>query len=110
MMNFNLLVNAIDETHVALQQSAIKAINRHLTIRNWFIGYYISEFEQKGEDRAEYGKKLLPKLASSLMSKGLSNMNERELRRYRTFYTVYPTLARAFMDENIRGTLYPELN
>lgn len=107
-MDFNLLVTIINETHATLQQSAIKAINRHLTIRNWLIGFYIIEFEQTGEDRAKYGKKLLPKLASTLESKGLSNMNERELRRYRTFYSVYPYLSSVFIDENIRGTVFPE--
>lgn len=107
-MDFNLLVSIINETHATLQQRAIQAINKHLTIRNWLIGFYIIEFEQNGNDRAEYGKKLLPTLASSLVNKGLSNINERELRRYRTFYTVYPYLGKAFIDENIRGTLPPE--
>ena len=59
-MNFDLLTNTILETHTSLQQSAVKAINIHLTIRNWLIGFYIVEFEQKGEDRAKYGEKLLP--------------------------------------------------
>jgi hypothetical protein len=65
-MNFDRLVSSIQDTHTTLQQSAVKAINKHLTIRNWLIGFYIVEFEQNGEDRAEYGKQLLPKLALSL--------------------------------------------
>ena len=31
-------------------------------MRNWIIGYYIVEFEQKGKERAEYGEHLLEKL------------------------------------------------
>jgi hypothetical protein len=56
-MNFNILVNTIRETHTSLQQSALKSVNKHLTIRNWLVGFYIVEFEQNGEDRAKYGEK-----------------------------------------------------
>jgi hypothetical protein len=58
-MNFELLVNTIQQTHNQLQQNAIKSVNKHLTIRNWLVGLYIVEFEQKGEDRAKYGENLL---------------------------------------------------
>lgn len=44
-MNFNLLVDQIEKTHTLLKQSVIKAINIHLTLRNWLIGFYIIEFE-----------------------------------------------------------------
>jgi hypothetical protein len=43
-MNFTSLVQSIQQTHNALQQQAVLAINRSLTIRNWLIGYYIVEF------------------------------------------------------------------
>ena len=69
-MIFNQLTTQIKQTHDLLQQSAGRAINRYLTIRNWLIGYYIVEFEQKGEDRANYGEKLLPNLEESLNTKG----------------------------------------
>lgn len=53
-MKFNELELAIKEVHSSLQKNTIKAINRNITIRNWLIGYYIIEFEQKGEDRAKW--------------------------------------------------------
>ncbi|MBK6834035.1 MAG: hypothetical protein IPG89_07095 [Bacteroidetes bacterium] len=46
-MNFDLLVNTIQQTHSTLQQSALKSVSKHLTIRNWLVGFYIVEFEQK---------------------------------------------------------------
>jgi predicted nuclease of restriction endonuclease-like (RecB) superfamily len=85
-MKFKLLVNSIQQTHTALQQSAVKAVNSHLTIRNWLIGFYIVEYEQKGEDRAKYGKKLLEMLADKISIKGLSAP---ELSRCRQFYFCY---------------------
>jgi hypothetical protein len=65
-MNFQVLVTTIQQTHSTLQQSALKAVNKHLTIRNWLVGFYIVEFEQKGEDRAKYGENLLSELAKSV--------------------------------------------
>jgi DUF1016 N-terminal domain len=88
-MTFDLLTYRILDTHNSLQKSAIKAVNIHLTLRNWLIGYHIIEFEQNGEDRAKYGTKLLSLLSKELKSKDLSNINERELRNFRTFYKTY---------------------
>lgn len=88
-MNFEFLVNSIQQTHVALQQSAVKAINRHITTRNWLIGFYIFEYEQKGEDRAAYGENLLQNLSERLDNKGLSYRN---LKLFRQFYQTYPQI------------------
>lgn len=88
-MNFKLLVHTIQSAHATLQQSTVKAINKHLTIRNWLIGFYIVEFEQKGEDRAQYGEKLLQRLAESLHSGSFSYRN---LRLFRQFYLTYPQI------------------
>lgn len=107
-MNFSSLVQSIQQTHSALQQQAVKAVNRSLTIRNWLIGFYIVEFEQNGEDRAEYGEKLLNRLSKELKNQQVSNSNERELRRYRQFYTLYPQIANLFQSATLNeiwGTL-----
>lgn len=88
-MNFELLTDTIIKTHATLQQNAVKAVNVNLTIRNWLIGFYIVEFEQKGEDRAKYGTKLLPELAKKTKIKGLTAP---ELSRCRQFYTTYVQL------------------
>ncbi len=48
--SFNDLASIVQTTHDAAQSSAIKAINRMQTMRNWLIGYYIIEFEQHGKD------------------------------------------------------------
>ncbi len=95
-MNFELLVNTIQQTHNTLQQSALKSVNKHLTIRNWLVGFYIVEFEQKGEDRAKYGEKLLSELAKSVNIKGLSETN---LKLNRQFYNIYPQIHQTLSDE-----------
>jgi predicted nuclease of restriction endonuclease-like (RecB) superfamily len=95
-MNFQLLVNTIQQTHNTLQQSALKSVNKHLTIRNWLVGFYIVEFEQKGEDRAKYGENLLSELAKSLSIKGLSQTN---LKLNRQFYNIYPQIGQTLSDQ-----------
>jgi len=86
-MNFNSLLNTINSAHIRLQESAVKAVNKHLTIRNWLIGFYIVEFEQNGEDRAQYGEKLVDEIAVNLKIKGLGARN---LKLFRQFYLTYP--------------------
>jgi predicted nuclease of restriction endonuclease-like (RecB) superfamily len=86
-MNFNSLVLRIQETNDYLQQQAVKAVNTHITLRNWLTGFYIVEFEQNGSDRAEYGVRLLEKIAKNITIRGLSAP---ELSRCRQFYATYP--------------------
>jgi predicted nuclease of restriction endonuclease-like (RecB) superfamily len=91
-MDFNSLVNSIKEAHQFLQAEAAKSVNISITIRNWMIGYYIQEFEQKGEDRAKYGEKLLPNIEKQLSGSGIKGMTTRRFREYRRFYTIYPQI------------------
>ncbi len=86
-MNFDLLTNSILDTHTSLQNSAVKAVNTHLTIRNWLIGFYIFEFEQKGEDRAKYGIGLIDAISEKLNH--INGIDRRSLFRFRTFYLSY---------------------
>ena len=91
-MNFESLVRAIESVHHTASGMAAKTINRALTLRNWLIGAYIVEYEQKGEDRAAYGDRLMIRLAERLHKGNVSRCDERELRRYRLFYIEYPQI------------------
>lgn len=95
-LNFNALVSLVEQTHQHFQEQAVKAVNISLTIRNWLVGYYIVEFEQKGEDRASYGEKLLKSISDKLSSKGLSETN---LKLARQFYQTYPQIG-SFVKSN----------
>lgn len=88
-MNFEKLVTSIQTTSAKLQQYAVKALNIQLTFRNWLIGFYIVEYEQNGEDRAQYGQQLLATLALEIKLRGLGETN---LKLCRQFYTVYPEI------------------
>ena len=85
-MNFDLLVQSISDAHRQLQAQAVKALNVGLTLRNWLIRGYISEYELRGEDPAVYREALYPKLSKRLTAAGISNCNTSRLYRCRDFF------------------------
>ena len=91
-MSYELLISSIAEVHARTQAGAAGAVNRYLTLRNWFIGAYIVEFEQNGEDRASYGQQLLPRLARDLKRRRIPGCSAEMLGRTRVFYRTYPQL------------------
>lgn len=93
--SFNDLASIVQTTHDAAQSSAVKAINRMPTMRNWLIGYYIVEFEQHGKDRAEYGSQLLKKLEERVNRKGLTRNT---FQSSRNFYRLYPQMIENFQN------------
>ena len=100
--SFGDLTSIIQTTHDAALSSAVKAINRMQTMRNWLIGYYIVEYEQNGKDRAEYGAKLLKKLEERVNRKGISITL---LKNSRSFYLYYPQMV-----ENLVPTISPTVS
>ncbi len=93
--DFELLVGRINRVQDVLQAQVAHAVNLSLTARNWLIGYYIVEFEQHGEDRAQYGEQLLKNLAKRLDRRGLG---ERRLYEFRLLYLVYPQLGEVIVE------------
>ena len=100
--SFGDLTSIIQTTHDAALSSAVKAINRMQTMRNWLIGYYIVEYEQDGKDRAEYGAKLLKKLEERVNRKGISITL---LKNSRSFYLYYPQMV-----ENLVPAISPTVS
>jgi hypothetical protein len=89
-MKYAHLVKAIDSASQHLLGRAATAVNQALVIRNWLIGAYIVEFEQRGKDRAKYGMRLLETLASDLKARNLDGLGVSILERSRRFYLLYP--------------------
>lgn len=93
--DFPSLVSSIESIHREIQAQTAKSVNVGLTIRNWLIGCYISEYELKGADRAEYGERLLDRLAEKLTDLGVSSCQKRRLYAYLRFYQTFPEVARS---------------
>lgn len=88
--SFDTLVECLESIHLSLRVSAVNAVNRYATLRNWLIGRYIVEYEQYGKDRAIYGARLLPRVAEALKTLGI---NITLLKNSRKFYLLYPQVA-----------------
>lgn len=86
------LVSLISERWEKARGTAALAINRELIDASWETGRYIVEFEQHGNVKAEYGKRLLTNLSKDLTrlrGKGYSRSN---LFNMRLFYVRFPKI------------------
>jgi predicted nuclease of restriction endonuclease-like (RecB) superfamily len=92
--NFEKLVGSIQHVHEELAAQAGRAVNISLTLRNWFVGVYIAEYELRGLDRANYGDRLLSELSRELRRHKISNTGRRQLYNYLAFYRTYPQIVR----------------
>lgn len=106
-MNIEQLASSITEIHKQFQRKAVSAINKALTVRNWLIGYYIVEYEQKGDDRAKYGTKLIKSLSEKLKKQKLKGMSFTYLNMYRQFYLIYPHIINAVTEQLQNSIIQP---
>ncbi len=93
-LTFAELVSSIRQAHDLFSAQANKSVNIGLTLRNWFIGMYITEYELRGADRAGYGENLFNGLAAKLAQHNVSGCRFRQLYNYRAFYRAYPQILR----------------
>ena len=84
------LIGALRELITQGRQRALRAVDMVQVKTCWEIGRHIVEFEQDGEVRAAYGKRLLPKLAGALTVDFGKGFDERNLRHMRGFYRGFP--------------------
>ncbi|MGM9507196.1 PDDEXK nuclease domain-containing protein [Larkinella sp. GY13] len=93
------LISAITDTHHFFQNQAQKQVNVALTIRNWLFGFYISEYELQGSDRAQYGKHIMKEIAQR--DKNIKGFSESNLYLFKQFYLEYPQIF-----QSLTGKLY----
>ena len=74
------------------QKAAYRAVNLALLQRNWLLGYRIAQEELKGEERSEYGKGIIKKLADELTASYGRGFDFGSLYKYCRFYKLYPEI------------------
>jgi predicted nuclease of restriction endonuclease-like (RecB) superfamily len=90
------LLDTIGSTIEQARLNAIKAVNTELVKANWEIGRHIVEYEQHGQERAEYGSELLTKLSKDLRErygKGFGRRNILDMRRFYLAYQKWQTVS-----------------
>jgi len=72
------------------RQQALRTVDMVQVQTCWEVGRHIVEFEQGGEARAAYGKRLLPQLAESLTREFGKGFDSSNLRYMRLFFQAFP--------------------
>lgn len=70
----------------AAKASAARSVNAAMTAAYWLIGRRIVEFEQSGEERAEYGTALVERLAEDLTGRFGRGFSLQNIYNMRLFY------------------------
>jgi len=89
----------LDNIGLALQKgrnNAAKAINIEILQTKWEIGKYIVDYEQHGNEKAEYGSNLLNKLSTDLKlryGRGFSRRNILDMRRFYVYFPIWQTVS-----------------
>ena len=102
LIDENVLFSRIAEIIENRKAKAYANSNQEVTIMFWEVGHYINSI-LLGSKRAEYGKRILPALATKLVSKYGRNFTERNLYRMMLF-------AERFSDSKILPPLAAKLS
>jgi len=102
LMLYQSVISDIRNIITAGRESAYNAASAAMVMTYWNIGKRIVEQEQAGENRAEYGKRLISALSDELSKEFGKGFSERNLRNFRKFYTM-------FSDAEIWQTRLPNL-
>ncbi|MBE1424899.1 putative nuclease of restriction endonuclease-like (RecB) superfamily [Desulfomicrobium macestii] len=84
------LVNTLRDLIRQSRQQVLRSVDTIQVQTYWQIGRHIVEFEQGGQARADYGKRLLSNLADALTQEFGKGFDERNLRNMRAFFQCFP--------------------
>jgi len=82
----------IREVLIQARNRALRAVNTEMMACYWQIGQLIVEEEQRGETRAEYGKRLIEELSERLKNEFGKGFDKSNLWNMRAFYLTYPKI------------------
>ncbi len=87
---FDGLLCGLREFIAESRRQVLRAVDVVQVRTCWGVGRHIVEFEQGGAARAEYGAKLLPRLAEKLTEEFGRGFDASNLRYMRLFYIAFP--------------------
>lgn len=89
---YQILLDNIAQTWQTGRMNAIRAARHHLLLTYWSIGQHIVEFEQQGNEKAEYGSKILERLSKDLSDQFGRGFSRTNLISMRLCYLRYPVV------------------
>lgn len=94
--SYDQLITQIGNLLQSGRKQAVQAVNTILVQTYWHIGQHIVVFEQKGNERAEYGSQLFERLSKDLTllyGKGFSRSNLLYMRKLYQCFPISETLS-----------------
>lgn len=104
----NKLFGRIAELLSDARKFAVVSVNKAIVLTYYEVGRLIIEDEQKGKERAEYGKSVLKELSTKLtkeFGKGYSVYNLERMRKFYSVYSKSATALRKLANENSSSLL-----
>ncbi|GEM_PF-6026447 len=69
--------------------NVVQSVNTNMVVAYWLIGQEIVQEHQRGQERAEYGKRILENLSERLLKRYGEGYSLPNLRNFRQFYLVF---------------------
>jgi predicted nuclease of restriction endonuclease-like (RecB) superfamily len=86
------LISQIERLVEVGRNKAVIAVNQVMVATYWAVGRHIVEYEQKGNEKAEYGSQLLKRLSSDLSIRLGNGYSHSNLNYMRMFFQAHPIL------------------
>lgn len=104
------VLSAVVELMEAARRATARSVNAIMTATYWEIGRRIVELEQRGENRAEYGKQIIERLAKDLGDRFGRGFQKTNLFQMRAFYLAYPYLEQGLSPEILSPEIFQTLS
>ena len=90
--DYNVLLDNVGHTLENGRRKAVAAVNTTIVETYWEIGRQIVEYEQGGNEKAEYGSELLSRLSRDLRERYGDGFSVSNINKMRKLYVSYPIL------------------
>ena len=106
-MEYQTLISSIGQILSEGRSRAAHAINHAIVETYWQIGKYIVEYEQNGNEKAEYGSDILNRLSRDLTARYGKGFGRSNVFYIRKLYMTYPKVQT--LSEQLTWSHYVEL-
>jgi predicted nuclease of restriction endonuclease-like (RecB) superfamily len=103
-------LTVIVELMEAARRAAARSVNAIMTATYWDLGRRIVEMEQRGEQRAEYGRQIVERLAKDLSDRFGRGFQKTNVFQMRAFYLAYPDLGQPLSPDTLSPEIFQTLS
>jgi hypothetical protein len=102
--DYDEVLSGVVELLEQARRAAARSVNAIMTAMYWEVGRRIVEYDQSGEERAEYGQELMVRLGDDLTKRFGRGFGWRNLFQMRAFYLAWPNILQTLSAKSDFGT------